>query len=68
MNIVWIEDFDKLDSGTATLSLIFQDLLSFESRDEDELSLLNKPSDLENFVKKIRLYTALFMPPLFLLC
>lgn len=51
MNILWIEDFDKLDSGTATLNLMFQDLMSFENWDEDELSLLKRPTDLEKFFK-----------------
>lgn len=52
MNILWIEDFDKLDPGTATLNLMFQDLISFDNWDEDELSLLGKPSDLEKFFKE----------------
>lgn len=52
MNILWIEDFDKLDPGTATLNLMFQDLISFDNWDEDELSLLSEPSDLENFFKE----------------
>jgi len=52
MNILWIEDFDKLDPGTATLNLMFQDLISFDNWDEDELSLLSKPSDLEKFFKE----------------
>lgn len=53
MNILWIEDFGGgLDRGTATLNLMFQDLISFENWDEDELSLLGKPSDLENFFKE----------------
>lgn len=52
MNILWIEDFDKLDPGTATLSLMFQDLMSFDNWNEDELSLLSKPSDLEKFFKE----------------
>jgi len=52
MNILWIEDFDKLDPGTATLNLMFQDLMSFDNWDEDELSLLSKPSDLEKFFKE----------------
>ena len=53
MNIVWIEDFGGgLDSGTATLTSMFGGLLSFENWDEDELSLLNNPVDLESFTKK----------------
>jgi hypothetical protein len=53
MNILWIEDFGGgLDRGTATLNLIFQDLISFDNWDEDELSLLDKPSNLENFFKE----------------
>ncbi len=52
MNILWIEDFDKLEPGTATLNLMFQDLMSFDNWDEDELSLLSKPSDLEKFFKE----------------
>jgi hypothetical protein len=53
MNILWIEDFGGgLDRGKATLNLMFQDLISFDNWDEDELSLLSKPSDLENFFKQ----------------
>lgn len=53
MNILWIEDFGGgLDRGTATLNLMFQDLISFDNWDEDELSLLNRPNDLENFCKE----------------
>jgi hypothetical protein len=53
MNILWIEDFGGgLDRGTATLNLIFQDLISFDNWDEDELSLLDKPRNLENFFKE----------------
>jgi hypothetical protein len=53
MNILWIEDFGGgLNRGTATLNLIFGDLLSFDNWDEDELSLLNKPSELEQFCKE----------------
>jgi hypothetical protein len=52
MNILWIEDFDKLDPGTATLNLMFQDLISFDNWDEDEQSLLSQPSDLEKFFKE----------------
>lgn len=52
MNILWIEDFGGgLSTGAATLNLMFQDLISFENWDEDELSLLSNPSDLENFFK-----------------
>jgi len=52
MNILWIEDFGGgLDRGKATLNLMFQDLISFDNWDEDELSLLSKPSDLEKFFK-----------------
>ena len=51
MNILWIEDFGGLPTGTGTLSSMFQDLISFENWDEDELSLLSKPSDLEDFFK-----------------
>ncbi|MEI6267600.1 MAG: hypothetical protein WCP01_01875 [Methylococcaceae bacterium] len=50
MNILWIEDFGGgLDRGKATLNLMFQDLISFDNWDEDELRLLEKPSDLANF-------------------
>lgn len=53
MNILWIEDFGGgLDSGTATLNLIFRDLVNFDNWDEDELSLLSKPSSLEYFCKE----------------
>jgi hypothetical protein len=53
MNILWIEDFGGgLSTGAATLNLMFQNLISFDNWDEDELSLLNKPSDLENFFKE----------------
>lgn len=53
MNILWIEDFGGgFDRGKATLNLMFQDLISFDNWDEDELSLLSKPSDLENFCKE----------------
>ena len=53
MNLLWIEDFGGgLDSGTATVTSMFGGLLSFENWDEDELSLLNNPIDLENFTKK----------------
>ena len=52
MNILWIEDFGGgLDTGTATLNLMFQDLISFDNWDEDELSLLSRPADLEIFFK-----------------
>ena len=52
MNILWIEDFGGgLSTGAATLNLMFQDLISFENWDEDELSLLSNPSDLEKFFK-----------------
>jgi hypothetical protein len=51
-NILWIEDFGGgLSTGTATLNLMFQDLISFDNWDEDELKLLDEPSDLENFFK-----------------
>jgi hypothetical protein len=50
MNILWIEDFGGgLDSGKATLNLMFQQLISFENWDEDELSLLSRPDDLEKY-------------------
>ncbi len=53
MNILWIEDFGGgLPTGTGTLNSMFQDLISFDNWDEDELSLLSKPSDLENFCKE----------------
>lgn len=53
MNILWIEDFGGgLPTGTGTLSSMFQDLISFDNWDEDELSLLNRPDDLENFFKE----------------
>jgi hypothetical protein len=53
MNILWIEDFGgDLDSGANTLNLMFGDLLSFESWNEDELSILNRPNDLPDFCKK----------------
>jgi len=51
MNILWIEDFGKLHPDTAILNQMFQDLISFENWDEDELSLLSKPSDLEKFFR-----------------
>jgi hypothetical protein len=53
MNILWIEDFGgRLDPGTATLSLMFQNLINFDNWDEDEFSLLSKPGDLESFFKE----------------
>jgi hypothetical protein len=53
MNILWIEDFGGgFPTGTGTLNSMFQDLISFDNWDEDELSLLSKPSDLENFCKE----------------
>ena len=53
MNILWIEDFGGgLDSGKATLNLMFQQLISFENWDEDELSLLSRPDDLEKYFKE----------------
>ena len=53
MNILWIEDFGGgLSTGAATLNLMFQDLISFENWDEDELTLLSNPRDLENFFNK----------------
>jgi len=53
MNILWIEDFGGgLPTGTGTLNSMFQDLMSFDNWDEDELSLLSKPSDLEKFFKE----------------
>ncbi len=53
MNILWIEDFGGgLPTGTGTLNSMFQDLISFDNWDEDELSLLSTPSDLENFCKE----------------
>jgi len=53
MNILWIEDFGgRLDRGTATLSLMFRDLISFDNCNEDDLRLLDNPNDLENFFKE----------------
>jgi hypothetical protein len=53
MNILWIEDFGGgLPTGTGTLNSMFPDLISFDNWDEDELILLKKPSDLENFFKE----------------
>lgn len=53
MNILWIEDFGGgLDSGKATLNLMFRDLISFDNWDEDEFSLLSRPNDLEKFFKE----------------
>lgn len=53
MNILWIEDFGGgLDSGTQTLNLLFQDLLSFNNWDEDEWSLLSNPADLQDYCQK----------------
>lgn len=53
MNILWIEDFGGgLPTGTGTLNSMFQDLINFDNWDEDELSLLSKPSDLESFCKE----------------
>ena len=37
---------------TGTLNSMFQDLISFDNWDEDDLSLLSKPSDLESFCKE----------------
>jgi len=52
MNILWIEDFGGgLDSGTATLNLMFQELVSFENLVPEEFSLLSRPNDLERFFK-----------------
>lgn len=52
MNILWIEDFDGLPTDTGTLNSMFQDLISFDNWDEDELSLLSRPNDLENFCRE----------------
>ncbi len=51
MNILWIEDFDKLDSGKNTLELLFGELLSFDNWDNDLLSLKSNPSELEKYCK-----------------
>jgi hypothetical protein len=62
MNILWIEDFGGgLDRGTATLNLMFQDLISFDNWDEDELSLLDKPSGLESFFKENSALNCVFL-------
>ena len=53
MNILWIEDFGGgLNTGSATLNLMFQDLISFDKWNEDELSLLSRPNDLEKYFKE----------------
>ncbi|MEQ1638322.1 MAG: hypothetical protein ABL903_16705 [Methylococcales bacterium] len=62
MNILWIEDFGGgLNHGTATLNLVFGDLVSFDNWDEDELSLLSNPSDLEQFCKENSALNCIFL-------
>ncbi|WP_432744557.1 hypothetical protein ABXJ76_04580 [Methylobacter sp. G7] len=62
MNILWIEDFGgALPTGTGTLSSMFLDLISFDNWDEDELSLLSRPNDLENFCKENSVLHCVFL-------
>jgi len=62
MNILWIEDFGGgLDPGTATLNLIFRDLIGFDNWDEDKLRLLSRPNDLENFFKENSAFHCAFL-------
>jgi hypothetical protein len=54
MNILWVEDFGgKADSGKNILNQLFGSLLSFDSWDNDLLSIKSHPSDLENFCKQV---------------
>jgi hypothetical protein len=52
MNILWIEDFDGLSSGTDTLESMFKNLLSFNDWEEDELNLIIRPTDLKKFCEQ----------------
>lgn len=61
MNILWIEDFDGLDPGTSTLSPMFKDLIGFDNWDQDELSLLDRPSGLESFFKENSAFHCVFL-------
>ena len=49
MNILWIEDFGSLPAGRNILNQMFGNLLSFDSWDNDVLSLISKPTDLNEF-------------------
>jgi hypothetical protein len=52
MNILWIEDFGGLIPGRNLLNQMFENLLSFDAWDNDLLSLISKPADLENFCQQ----------------
>ncbi len=53
MNILWIEDFGgQLDSGVKTLTLMFQNLLSFDNLDKDTLNLIDYPNQLIEFCQQ----------------
>jgi hypothetical protein len=53
MNILWIEDFGgQLDSGVKTLTLMFQNLLSFDNLDKDILNLIDYPNQLAEFCQQ----------------
>ncbi|MFZ2727141.1 MAG: hypothetical protein WAX77_12870 [Methylococcaceae bacterium] len=49
MNILWIEDFGSLPAGRNILNQLFGNLLSFDNWDNDVLSLITKPTDLNEF-------------------
>lgn len=62
MNILWIEDFGGgLSSGTESLKLFFQDFVDFDQWDEDALSLLSRPSDLQNFCNQIESCNCIYL-------
>ncbi len=53
MNILWIEDFGgQLDSGVNTLTLMFQNLLSFDNIKKDTLNLIDYPNQLAQFCQQ----------------
>ena len=52
MNILWIEDFGQLDSGVNTLTVMFQNLLSFDKMDKDSLNLIDYPNQLAEFCQQ----------------
>ncbi|MCI0444374.1 hypothetical protein L0152_14345, partial [bacterium] len=41
-----------MNAGTETLNLLFKDLLRFDDWDEDEMSLLTRPTDLQNYCRQ----------------
>ena len=52
MKILWIEDFGQLDSGVNTLTLMFQNLLSFDNIKKDTLNLIDYPNQLAQFCQQ----------------